>query len=158
MTFKKILQIIGFIAICEAAGILGSFFTINAIPEWYNTLNQPSFRPPNWIFGPVWTILYALMGIAAWRIWRKSANNKQANFAVKLFFVHLFFNAIWSIVFFGYHQIGLALINILVILGMIIWLMITFWNIDRPATYLFVPYLLWVSFATVLNAAIVALN
>lgn len=158
MQIKHILQIIAFVAICQAAGIVGALFTVDAIPSWYNTLNQPSFRPPNWIFGPMWTTLYVLMGVAAWKIWRKRKENIHANFAVKLFFIHLFFNAIWSIIFFGYHQIGIALIDIIIVFGMIIWLMAKFWKIDHLATYLLIPYLIWVGFAIALNAAIFMIN
>lgn len=164
MKLTRILQVLGFIAICQAAGAIGTIFTIDAIPNWYVTLKQPSFQPPNWLFGPVWTTLYTLMGIAAWRVWSKGEKAKKikkarsTKFATRLFFVHLFFNMTWSIAFFGYHDILLALINIIIIWISIVWLMVTYWRIDKVSTYLFAPYLLWVSFATVLNAAIFALN
>ena len=140
------------------AGIIGSVFTTPAIGTWYTTLNKPSFQPPNWLFGPVWITLYTLMGIGLYIIWQSKAGRKEVKFAITLFVVHLFINAAWSIIFFGFHNIGLAFITILVLWAMIIWIMFKFGEIKYLAVYLLAPYLGWVTYAAVLNYAILQLN
>lgn len=153
--YRKLLTaIIG----CELVGILSTPFTISAIPTWYASLNKPFFSPPNWVFGPVWTALYGLMGVSAYLIWKRGLKQKKIKHAMKLFLIQLACNFVWSILFFGLRSPVLGLIDIialLVVLGMTIN---SFRTISRPAAYLLVPYLLWVSFATLLNAAIVYLN
>lgn len=152
------------LALPQLAGIVGSFFTTPAISTWYATLQRPSFSPPNWLFGPVWITLYILMGISVYLIWSayaKASADKQKNkakSAMILFWIHLFFNSIWSIIFFGLQNPGLAFINIIIIWVLIIVLMVKFWKINRWATYLLILYLLWVSFAGVLNCFIWYLN
>ena len=146
------------LALPQLAGTVGSFFTTPAISTWYTTLQRPSFSPPNWLFGPVWIMLYILMGISVYLIWQKVEQNKIARGALWLFWIHLFFNAIWSVIFFGLQNPGLAFINIIIIWLLIIALMIKFWKISRWASYLLIPYLLWVSFASVLNYFIWYLN
>jgi tryptophan-rich sensory protein len=143
--------LLGWIALCEAAGIVGSFFTVSAIPTWYATLARPSFSPPNWVFGPVWTVLYMLMGIAVYRVWRLGMHKPAVKTAVSLFIVHLFFNAIWSILFFGAKNIPLAFVDITVIWVTLIYIIFRFEKLDRASAYLLLPYLAWISFATVLN-------
>jgi benzodiazapine receptor len=148
---------IGSVMLAEGAGLIGTFFTIHAIPAWYAYLSKPSFSPPNWLFGPVWTILYLLMGIAAYRIWscQKSASRQKA---LSAYFVQLALNALWTPVFFGLHALGLGLI---IICAMCIAILITifrFWRIDRTAAYLLCPYIAWVSFATALNIVLLMLN
>jgi len=143
--------LVGAIALCEGAGIIGSLFTVSSIQNWYAFLNKPSFSPPNYLFGPVWTILYVLMGIAFYLV-------RKNKFAVKLFLVHLFFNAVWSIIFFGLHDIALALVDILVMWGMIIAMILKFYPIKKTASYLLLPYIMWVTLATVLNYAVWVLN
>lgn len=151
------------------AGGFGSLFTRTAVDTWYNTLEKPALAPPNWLFGPVWTLLYILMGVSVYLIWQQIGKARPvqrdggkggdwAKIAFVLFWVHLFFNAIWSIVFFNFQMIGVALINILVIWFFIVAMMIVFWKVDRRATYLLIPYLLWVSFASTLNYGIWVLN
>lgn len=140
----------------QLAGIIGSIFTINAIPTWYATLNKPSFSPPNWIFGPVWLTLYLMMGVAVYLNWIK--NNKQAKFNVRLFFIHLFFNFIWTPVFFGSKNLFLALIIILTIWISIIMMIYYFWKVNKVSSILLIPYLFWVSFASILNYFIFLLN
>jgi len=140
----------------QLAGAIGSVFTVSAIPSWYANLNKPSFSPPNWLFGPVWLTLYLLMGIALYLNWIKKS--KQAKFNVRLFFVHLFFNAIWSPIFFGARNIFLALIIILTIWVLIILMIFNFWKINKVSSLLLIPYLLWVSFASLLNYFIWRLN
>ena len=149
MNYKRLIISL---ALPQLAGIIGSFFTISAIPVWYATLEKPSFSPPNWIFGPVWILLYILMGISIYLIWQKDRSS------TRLFWIHLFFNAIWSIIFFGFQNPGLAFINIIIIWLLIVILMIKFWRINQWSTYLLIPYLLWVSFASILNYFIWYLN
>ncbi|MFH1325934.1 MAG: TspO/MBR family protein [Candidatus Falkowbacteria bacterium] len=142
----------------QLAGLVGSLFTTPAIPTWYAGLAKPEFSPPNWIFGPVWFLLYILMGVSIYLIWQKIEKNKKAKQAMLLFWIHLFFNAVWSIIFFGLQNPGLAFVNIIIIWLLIIILMIKFWKISKLAAYLLIPYLLWVSFASALNYFIWYLN
>jgi tryptophan-rich sensory protein len=149
-----------FILACESAGILGSLFTIQSIPAWYAALIKPPFAPPNWLFAPVWTILYALMGIAAFLVWekKKGAKAARASAALNMFGIQLALNALWSVVFFGLRS---PLIGLLIIILMLIAIALTMWRfyfIDKRAFWLMAPYLLWVSFATLLNFYIFALN
>lgn len=143
---------------CELVGIVSTPFTISAIPTWYVTLNKPPFSPPNWIFGPVWTTLYFLMGVSVFLIWKKGLKNKKIKKALLYFIIQLFFNFLWSLFFFGLHNPLLGLIDILLLLISIILTIITFYKISRVAGYFLLPYLLWVIFATVLNLALVVLN
>ncbi len=140
----------------QLAGIIGSVFTINAIPSWYVSLNKPSFSPPNWIFGPVWLTLYLMMGIAVYLNWIK--NNKQAKFNVRLFFIHLFFNFIWTPIFFGAKNLFLALIVIFIIWLLIVTLIYNFQKVNKISSLLLIPYLLWVSFASILNLSLYILS
>jgi translocator protein len=142
----------------QLAGFIGSFFTVSAIPNWYATLQKPSFSPPNWLFGPTWILLYCLMGVSVYLVWQKIEEDKKAKKAVWLFWIHLVFNAIWSIVFFGLQNPSLAFANLFIIWILIIALMIIFWKINKNSTYLLIPYLLWVSFAGILNFFIWRLN
>lgn len=136
----------------QLAGLVGSLFTFSAIPTWYATLNKPSFSPPNWVFGPVWTTLYILMGISLYLVWSKGKRG------VALFKFHLVINALWSILFFGLRSPILGLITIIILWIMILALIKIFWKIDKTASVLLWPYLAWVSFASVLNLAILLLN
>jgi translocator protein len=156
--YKKILKIIGFIFACEFIGIAGSYFTISSIPTWYSTLIKPPFSPPNYLFGPVWTTLYALMGISAYLIWEKGLKKKETSAALKFFIVQLVLNAIWTPVFFGLKELFLALLIIVVMWVFILRTIMSFYRIDKTASYLMIPYLLWVSFATLLNFSIWYLN
>jgi len=165
--FKLIIAIV----VSELAGIIGSVFTISAIPNWYAGLVKPALNPPSWLFGPAWTTLYALMGIAAFLIWREYSKltpsevegvvpqrKRQIKAALGVFGIQLFLNAIWSVIFFGLHSSGWALVDIAALWLAIIWTMIVFYKISKPAAYLLVPYILWVSFAGYLNYAIWILN
>ena len=138
-------------------GALTGYATSEAIPTWYAGLNKPSFNPPNWLFGPVWTVLYILMGIAMGRVWCRIEPAKAGG-PWSIFSAQLALNGFWSLIFFNMHSIGLALVDILVLLVAIILCIRAFNRVDRTASWLMVPYLLWVSFATVLNAAIFMLN
>ena len=155
---KNILTLAGCVLICLAVGFVGSIFTAPAIGSWYAFLNKPSFNPPAWIFAPVWTLLYILMGIALFLVYQKIKENKAARPAVIIFFVHLFFNFSWSLVFFGLKMIPLAFSNIIILWLLIVYLIIIFWQIDKRASILLWPYLVWVSFASVLNYSILMLN
>lgn len=154
---KSFPKLIASIAICQAAGLIGTIFTVSSIPTWYNYLNQPYFRPPNSLFAPVWTILYTLIGISLYWIWVKP-ESKQKTKALKLFAFHLILNSLWSIVFFGLQQIFLALIVIVVMVVTLILVMKRFFPIDMRSSGILFPYLVWISFATLLNFTIWTLN
>ena len=137
-----------------AASGIGGFVTSSFKEPWYSEIILPTFNPPSWVFGPVWTILYIFMSVAAWISWNKSSNKK----VLQVYFVHLFFNAIWSVIFFGFHQIFIALIDLGIILVFIIWLMKIYYQINKISFVLMTPYLLWSSYALVLNTTIFYLN
>ena len=139
------------VSVCLLAGFIGSVATFPSIPTWYAGLIKPPFNPPNWIFGPVWTTLYVLMGIAMYLVWRKKKS-------LKLFLIHLGVNAGWSIIFFGLHSVLGGLVTIIILWGCIYTLIREFYRIDRRASYLLYPYLAWVSFASLLNVALLILN
>lgn len=155
---KKALYIVIAVTICLLIGFLAGFATQSSVDTWYNTLNKPSFNPPNWIFAPVWTILYILMGIAAGLVWAKGFYHIWVKTALYYFGFQLLFNALWSIVFFGFQKPFWALLVILVLLILILLTIKWFKIVSRPAAYLLLPYLLWVSFAMVLNYKIWELN
>ena len=146
------------IIICELVGILGAVFTVRAIPSWYEKLRKPSFRPPNWLFGPVWTLLYLLMGIASARVWNLRIENEAALPALVAFLSQLALNGIWTPIFFGWKKLGLAAIEIILLWISIVLTVAAFWLVDHASAWLLVPYLAWVSFASVLNIAIWLLN
>ncbi len=158
MERRNIFKLVIAVVISELAGAIGSAFTIPAIPTWYATLAKPALSPPNWVFGPVWTALYFLMGVAAFLVWKKAGERKEVKFALGAFGIQLVLNALWSIVFFGLHSPGLALVNIAALWFAILWTKIIFWKISKPAAYLLAPYILWVTFAAYLNYAIWNLN
>ncbi len=143
---------------CQMAGVIGSIFTTPAIPTWYANINKPSFRPPNWVFAPVWTILFLLMGIALFLVLRKGLKNKNVKIAFFFFIFHLVLNTLWSILFFGLESPFAAFIEIIFLWASILVSIILFLQISRIAGYLLIPYLLWVSFASVLNFTIWRLN
>lgn len=145
------------IGVCLVAGLIGSIFTLSSIPVWYESLNKPFFSPPNWLFAPAWTILYILMGIALFYVW-KAPKVKKTNEGLMLFGAQLVFNVIWSIVFFGFGSIVGGVLSIVVLLLLILMTTVQFYRIDKRAAYLMVPYLLWVCFATMLNIAVYLLN
>jgi translocator protein len=151
----RIAVIIGCILLCQAAGALGALTTQTGGSSWYQTLEKPSFNPPGWVFGPVWTLLYALMGIALFLLIRQWPGSRLA---IILFAVQLMLNAAWTPVFFGAHQIGAALLVIVILWLAIAATMAAAWFAAPAASLLLAPYLLWVTFATVLNAAFWRLN
>ena len=153
---KDWLMLVLFVAAPQAAGLLGTIFTTPAIPGWYAGLEKPDFSPPNWVFGPVWTALYLMMGIAAFLVWRRRSPNTDR--ALTAFWIQLALNTLWSILFFGMKSPLLGLIDIVLLWLAIVWTMVEFKKVSQPAFWLLVPYLLWVSFATALNFAIFQLN
>lgn len=155
MKIKNPLSLIFSLLICHAAGIVGSLFTVQAIPTWYETIIKPSFNPPSWVFGPVWLLLYTLMGIALYLLWQKGAKRRKE---IVIFYGQLFFNALWSIFFFGFHNILLALFDLILIWLLTAVLIARIWRQEKAITLLLAPYLLWLSFAAVLNYAILLLN
>ncbi|MBU1557926.1 tryptophan-rich sensory protein [Patescibacteria group bacterium] len=153
---KKIEFIVS-ILICQLAGILGSVFTMSEITNWYSILEKPLWTPASWVFGPVWITLYTLMGVALYLVWQKR-NVSNVKKAILVFSFQLVLNALWSIIFFGLHNVFWALVEIIILLGSIIWTMFEFNKIDKRAMYLLLPYLLWVCVATALNYNIWILN
>lgn len=141
-----------------AIGAIGGFFTMEAVKTWYTTLNKPSFNPPNYLFGPVWSTLYAIMGIASYLVWKRRKVAKNYSLAASVYFVQLVLNLMWSFIFFYQQQIGLALIEIIILLVAIIINCVLFYKINKVAGLLFIPYMMWVSFATVLTYSIYMLN
>ena len=158
MKISNFLKLIIAIVFCELAGIIGSVFTTPSIEGWYAGIIKPSLNPPAWVFGPVWTTLFALMGIAAFLIWKKGLDHRDVRIALGIFIVQLVLNTFWSIIFFGLHSLGGAFIEIIFLWLAILATIIVFAKISKPAAWLLVPYILWVSFAAYLNYAIWTLN
>lgn len=152
----KTIKLIASIVISFAAGAVGNIATIPNIPTWYAGLEKPLLNPPNFVFGPVWTILYLLMGISLYLVWTHSAKNKLPAYVA--FGAQLTLNTLWSVVFFGLHMPVLAVAVILLLVAAIVVTMVFFSRISKPAFYLLVPYLLWVCFATYLTIGIVVVN
>lgn len=152
------LVLIGFVLLAQAAGLLGTIFTIPSIPTWYATLNKPFFSPPNWLFGPVWTLLYLLIGISAYLIWRKHRFGSKSRPFWQAYFIQLALNSVWSPIFFGLRSPGLALIIIVPMWYFIFRTIRAGDKLIKWSAYLLYPYLAWVSFATLLNLAILMLN
>lgn len=145
------------LALTLLVGFGAGFATANAINSWYSTLEKPFFTPPNWLFAPVWTILYILMGVAFYFVW-KLPETTQRNIAMFVFVLQLALNGIWSLIFFSMHEIGWALLDIFILWLMIILTMYLFTQLSKVAAWLLYPYLLWVSFATLLNFSLWRLN
>jgi benzodiazapine receptor len=153
---RNIIRIVLAIAICEYVGALGSLFTAPAVNGWYAGLTKPSFNPQNFVFAPVWTSLFALMGVALYLVWQK--RDPQNRFALTLFGIQLGLNLLWSIIFFGLHSLSGAAWEIVLLWIAVLLTLVSFWKISRAAAYLLVPYLAWVSFAAVLTFSIWRLN
>ena len=158
MKFNNFFKLAIAIVVAGLAGAIGSVFTVSAIPNWYAGLVKPALNPPSWVFGPAWTTLYALIGIAAFLIWKSGWDKKEVKKALGVFGIQLVLNALWSIIFFGLHSPGWALVDIIALWFAIVWTMVVFYKISKPAAYLLVPYILWVSFASYLNYSIWMLN
>jgi tryptophan-rich sensory protein len=156
--WQDIVGLIIAIAIPLAVGAVGGIATSSSVSTWYPTLAKPAWTPPSWLFGPVWTLLYILMGVAAWLVWRKGIDAPGVRGALILFGVQLLFNLAWSVVFFGLRRTGWALVEIVATWVLILATLIVFFRLRPLAGWLLVPYQLWVTFATALNAAIWWLN
>ncbi|CAG0993384.1 Tryptophan-rich protein TspO [Methanosarcinales archaeon] len=152
------IKLIVSITICLFAGFLGSFFTIPAIPTWYATLTKPSFAPPNWLFFPVWTTLFVMMGISLYLVWRRGLEGQQVKNALVIFAVQLILNVLWSAAFFGLRSPLSGLIEISILWISIAFTIMIFMKISRTAGLLLIPYIIWVSFAAILNFMIWRLN
>jgi benzodiazapine receptor len=146
------------IAIPLAIGALGAFFTASSVNTWYVSLAKPSFNPPNFIFAPVWTAIFITIGIAAYLVWQKRSTITRFPRTIAIYFIQLLLNVMWSFIFFYAHQIGVAVFESVFLLFVVIVNAITFYKIDKRAGLLFIPYILWVSFATVLTYSIYTLN
>jgi tryptophan-rich sensory protein len=155
---KTLIGISFFVILCLSIGGLSGFITQAAIPTWYADLEKPFFTPPNWLFAPVWTILYCLMGIAAGLVWSKGSHHRWVKTALYHFGAQLIVNGLWSIVFFGLKSPRIALLVIGLLLYLVIKTIYWFKIVNRPSAYLLYPYLLWVSFASFLNLGIYYLN
>ncbi len=149
-------KLFGAILICELAGAIGSIFTLQSIPTWYATLIKPGFSPPNWLFGPVWILLYALMGVAAY--WIYISKDKRTKAALSIFGFQLVLNVLWSIAFFGLRSPLYGLVVIVLLWLSIVATILKFHEIDKKAGLVLIPYILWVSFALILNLFIWRLN
>jgi len=159
MKIKNFFRLIVAVAVCELAGVIGSVFTAPAVRSaWYEGLIKPALNPPGWVFGPVWITLYALMGVAVFLVWKHGLSKREAKIALVAFGIQLFLNAVWSIIFFGMHNPGWALVDIMALWLAIVWTIAVFYKISRLSAYLLIPYIFWVSFASYLNYIIWTLN
>ena len=155
---KEYIWLFFFIFICLILGNgLGGYFTFISVDTWYQTLDKPSFNPPDWIFGPVWTTLYIFMGISIWLIWKKE-KSKIRTLAIKIFWLQLFFNIFWTFLFFGIRKINYSLIEIFFLIFLIIITIFYFLKLNKIAGYLLIPYLIWVIYASILTFNIWILN
>ena len=161
MNFIKKYQSLALILLATyVISLPASIITIPSVVTWYVDIVKPNFNPPNWVFGPVWTTLYALMSVAVWNVWNdlKKIKVYYAKKIIFIYFVHLLVGASWSFVFFGMHQIGFAVFIIVAILSFVIYLMKIYWPISKVSFYLMTPYLMWSSYALILNISIWKLN
>ncbi len=158
MSLKNLLRLVISILTCQAAGYIGSLFTSPSIPTWYASLNKPSLAPPNWVFFPVWTALFLMMGISLYLLWTQALKDRKAKIALIFFAVQLGLNILWSILFFGLKSPLSALIEILILWLAILLTIIKSLKVSKAAAILLLPYILWVSFAAVLNFFLWKLN
>jgi len=152
---NKFLTFISFLLVTFGASAIGSLATINYKDPWYSLLNKPIFNPPDWVFGPVWTTLYLMMTLAIWLFWHSNNRNKNT---VYVYLIHLVFNTTWSVVFFVFHNMVLALFILILLIGLIINLILRFKRVNVVSSYLMIPYLLWCSFALLLNINLIMIN
>ena len=158
MNGSGVLKLVASLAVVMAAGAVGSLATAKTIPTWYRGLAKPSFNPPEWLFGPAWTLLYLLMAVAAFLVWKQGFGAPGVKLALAVFLVQLVLNALWSVFFFGLRSPLAGLVDIVVLWLAILATIVFFFRISLPAGILLLPYIAWVSFAAVLNAAILRLN
>ena len=155
MLKNKFLSFLLFALITYSSSVIGGLVTTAFKEPWYSLINKPSFNPPSWIFAPVWTTLYLMMTIAIWFYWH--SKNREMN-TIYIYFIHIVFNTTWSIVFFGLHQILLALIVLLILIFLIIILILRYKRVNLVSYYLMIPYLLWTTYALFLNINLLILN
>lgn len=155
---KDILRLAVSIFMCNSAGLIGSFFTLDSVRTWYPTLIKPALNPPAWVFGPIWTLLYTMMGIALFLVWSRHRGGKKRIRWLILFFIHLGLNALWSVLFFGYQMLFVAFIEICLLWLTLVALILIAFRFDRRVAYLLLPYLAWISFAGYLNYTLWQLN
>jgi tryptophan-rich sensory protein len=156
---QKKISLLFFVGIVSIVEFIGSFFTVQAVMNWYPELIKPSFNPPNWLFAPAWSILYILIALSGWLAWAKRGENKGAvDAALTIYAIQLFLNVTWSYLFFWLNSPVMGLIGIIALWAAIVWNMASFYRISKKAFYLLVPYIIWVSFAGILNFAIWQLN
>jgi len=151
---RQVLALVGILLVTFAVAGISGASTSGTVRSWYPTIAKPTWNPPDWVFGPTWTVLYAMMAVAAWLVWRRAGWGVP----LILFGVQLALNAAWSPLFFGLHRIDLALVDIVALWAAIVATTVAFWKVTPGAGGLFVPYLAWVSFATVLNFTIWRMN
>jgi len=158
---KKLIEIIKvfvFILICQLAGLIGSIFTTPAIPKWYANLRKPFFAPPDWVFAPVWITLFTLMGISAYLVYKQGFEKKKVKSSLLIFGIQLLLNIIWSVLFFGLKAPFFAFFEIIMLWLVILFNIVGFYTVSKRAALLLIPYILWVSFAALLNISIAILN
>lgn len=155
---NKVLKLVVSVAVPELAGVVGSAFTFSAIADWYVHLAKPELAPPNWLFGPAWTTLYALMGLAMFLVWRKGLDRKDVRLALGIFLGQLVLNALWSVIFFGLRSPAGAFVEMVALWLAIVVTIVAFARVSRAAAWLLAPYILWVTFAGYLNLSIWMLN
>ena len=160
MFWNKYKSFIVIILLTYLISVPAGFITSKNVLSWYADITRPSFSPPNWVFGPVWTFLYFTMSAAVWNVWNKvKENNKSLGIKiVSIYFFHLLVGASWSFVFFGFHQIFLGFVVIIIIISFILYLMKQYWQISKISTFIMIPYLAWSCYALVLNFSIWKLN
>jgi len=158
MSRSSVLKLLATLAVALAAGGIGALATTRATPTWYQTLKKPSFDPPEWLFGPAWTLLYLLMAVAAWLVWKQGIGAAGVKLALAVFLAQLVLNTLWSILFFGLRSPLAGLVDIIVLWLAILATIVLFFRVSVPAGVMLLPYIAWVSFAAVLNAAILRLN
>jgi len=160
MKLNDFFKLAAAIVVSQLAGVIGSVFTVSSIQTWYAVIQKPVFNPPGWIFAPVWIVLYFLMGVSLFLVWKSdpSADLKERKKGISLFFLQLVLNALWSVIFFGLHNPFWAFIEIIVLWLAILLTIISFSKISKKAAYLLLPYIVWVSFASILNFSILIIN
>jgi tryptophan-rich sensory protein len=158
LNLKEILRLIVSIIVVFIAGAIGSIFTSPQITTWYAALVKPSWAPPNWVFGPVWTTLYVLIGVALFLVWREGVNRKDVKIALLVFAVQLILNILWSVIFFGFNSLLGGLLTVIILWIAILANIIVFYKVSKPAGLLLVPYIVWVSIASYLNYSVYLLN
>tara|TARA_Y100001970_G_scaffold184175_1_gene224014 strand:- start:177 stop:644 length:468 start_codon:yes stop_codon:yes gene_type:complete len=155
MLKNKFLSFVLFFIITFSASFIGGLVTFTFKEPWYSELTKSNFNPPDWIFAPVWTTLYLMMTLAIWFFWH--SKNREMN-TIYIYFIHIVFNTTWSVVFFGFHNIFLALVNLIILILLIVILILRFGRVNKVSSYLMIPYLLWSSFALFLNYSLLVLN